>query len=858
MSRFGLTSTVCMCVILACTIFTVSSVSHTKVTLINNEYHDIVIAIEDNVPEDKALLDKIQEVFTDASAFLCEITRYRAYFKSITILVPKSWTDDPQYETHNYETYETSDIRIDDTDHDGPYVMKPTPCGEVGDYMHLTADYLMDSTIADSYGIYSHVIVHEWGHLRYGVYDEYPGGNTGAPYFYSSGSGDIEATRCSTAVTGVMKNKVTGADCVYINNYPEDDCRFYDSGSFTGSLMYRQYLSQLIHFCDNETFADTLESIHNVESPSKQNRLCEEKSVWEIMREHVDFADGANPPGAGCDATLTLPEFRIVKQQGSRIALVLDVSGRLVKGIEVVQDGDSSRLGGCLVVVSDGEENTSPYIYEVIPTLIAKGICVDVIAFSEQASLNLELLPTSTGGRAFFYSESATSNALNEAFATIATRGKSALEQAVPLYSNTIVINGYDTSGFSFDIDASIGMDTEFLFNYLQYTAIEVTVHTPNGSTIDKDSSFYNLDSTFKLIRIKIPGIAEVGTWTVSISNPSSSTEYVGVIVQSKSSTPGEYPITVTSEWSANTITPPEKLRLYATVSKGIMPVLNAHVVATVERPSGDSVQLIMTDNGGGADITKDDGVYSSYFTAFAGSDRYSVKVEVTNTGGDTVISPSRVVGFGSLTNPDLPSTGQQPEDESTGKFQRAANGGSVTCDGSTACSGYYDLYPPAKIVDLQVTKVSYEDRGITLQFTAPGDDLDFGNATAYEIWMHTDFSTMSSNHEDTTNTTQDHFVEGVLSSPQSPGETETFTIVVPNQGEITYVFCVVAIDDGGNKSPRSNIVSASMKYFPQTNYLVVVLIISAIVIVLIAIFITTLICMKKKYRVKQGTVPVA
>nr|XP_002739811.1 PREDICTED: calcium-activated chloride channel regulator 4-like [Saccoglossus kowalevskii] len=345
-------STVYMCVILACTMYTVDSVSNSRVTLVNNEYHDIVIAIEENVPEDLALLDKIQEVFTDASAFLCEITRYRAYFKNITILVPKFWSDNVQYEMPSFESYYTSDIRIDNSDYDGPYVWKSTPCGELGEYMHLTADYLTDSTIGDNYGDYDKVIVHEWGHLRYGVYDEYPGGNTGAPYFYANSNGDIEATRCSTAVTGDMVNLNTGQPCAFVNNYPEDDCYFYDDrnvATFTGSLMYRQYLPQkrrlrrgrtgqyqrkiktlrikyrevtehnnrsgrdpktmpfwdelhkildgrpafnpqtpvfllsekLIHFCDNDTFADTPGSIHNIESPSKHNILCDEKSVWE-------------------------------------------------------------------------------------------------------------------------------------------------------------------------------------------------------------------------------------------------------------------------------------------------------------------------------------------------------------------------------------------------------------------------------------------------------------------------------------------------------------------------------------------------------------------------------------------------
>nr|XP_006822873.1 PREDICTED: calcium-activated chloride channel regulator 4-like [Saccoglossus kowalevskii] len=647
------------------------------------------------------------------------------------------------------------------------------------------------------------------------------------------------------------------------------------------------------------------------------------------MREHVDFADGANPPGAGCDATLTVPEFRIVKQQSTRNTLVLDVSGSmsgdrivilrqacnlyisswvsdgselgmvkfnslaeilstlvtidagtradllteipatvggstsigagLQKGIQVLQEGDNSTTGGCLVLITDGEENTSPMISDVLPNLISKGICVDVIAVTQAAADSLEPLTTATGGRIYLASLSNSSNALAEALAAIATRGQSELDQAVSIYSDARLIDGGAIFEFSLAIDASIGKDTEFTFTYLGDQAIEVTLHTPDGSIINKDSASYDLDSTFKMVTIKIEGIADVGSWTASIYNPSSVEQQVYVMVRSKSGKPGEYPITVRSEWSANTINPPEKLILYVTVSKGAMPVLNAHVVATVERPSGDSVQLIMADSGSGADITKDDGVYSSYFTAFAGDDRYSVKVEVVDAGDDTVISPSRIVGYGSFTDPERVSGEAQPDDESTGTFQRTTNGGSVSCDGSTECSGLYDFYSPAKIVDLRVTKISYDDRHITIQFTAPGDDLDFGDATSYEIWMHTDFSTMHSNHEDTTNTTQDLFIEGVLSSPKSPGQTETFTIIVPTQGDIAYVFCVVAIDDGGNKSPRSNIVSASMKYFPQpTSYLVTIIVISVIAVVLLAVFITTLVCIKHKNRPKPGLGPVA
>lgn len=51
----------------------------------NNGYRQILLAISDNVPEDSALLERIKEVFTKASAFLYQITKKVFFFKFRTI-----------------------------------------------------------------------------------------------------------------------------------------------------------------------------------------------------------------------------------------------------------------------------------------------------------------------------------------------------------------------------------------------------------------------------------------------------------------------------------------------------------------------------------------------------------------------------------------------------------------------------------------------------------------------------------------------------------------------------------------------------------------------------------------------------
>ncbi len=43
----------------------------------NNEYQNMLIAISENVKEDEDLVTRIKEVFTEASQFLYQATRYQ-------------------------------------------------------------------------------------------------------------------------------------------------------------------------------------------------------------------------------------------------------------------------------------------------------------------------------------------------------------------------------------------------------------------------------------------------------------------------------------------------------------------------------------------------------------------------------------------------------------------------------------------------------------------------------------------------------------------------------------------------------------------------------------------------------------
>jgi len=90
-------------------------------------------------------------------------------------------------------------------------------------------------------------LVHEWGHLRWGLFDEYPIGDEITEHFYQSPTTNkIEASRCNIQIQGRLRNRLTGALCVLdlATSLPEPDCRYYPDRRqprASSSLMYYHY-----------------------------------------------------------------------------------------------------------------------------------------------------------------------------------------------------------------------------------------------------------------------------------------------------------------------------------------------------------------------------------------------------------------------------------------------------------------------------------------------------------------------------------------------------------------------------------------------------------------------------------------
>ena len=82
-----------------------------RVSLVENGYEGLVVAISPEEEENPDLVESIKELLTKASEELYGASRQRAYFKEVTILVPHSWNLD-EAEAAIDETFENAEFRV--------------------------------------------------------------------------------------------------------------------------------------------------------------------------------------------------------------------------------------------------------------------------------------------------------------------------------------------------------------------------------------------------------------------------------------------------------------------------------------------------------------------------------------------------------------------------------------------------------------------------------------------------------------------------------------------------------------------------------------------------------------------------
>uniref|UniRef100_A0A8C5R7S7 VWFA domain-containing protein n=1 Tax=Leptobrachium leishanense TaxID=445787 RepID=A0A8C5R7S7_9ANUR len=858
-------------IILVFQVFSASDSS--RVQLNNGGYEDLVIAINPGIPEDVTLIEKIKDMVKEATGYLFQATRNRLFIRSAKILIPLTWSSSPNYAKPKTETYDLADVIIANSHlkyGDDPYTLQYGKCGEPGRYIHFTTSFLTNNTLLDVYGPRGRVFVHEWAHLRWGIFDEY---SIETPYYIANEK--VEATRCSIDILGVnmkIPSQCHGASCkpTYCNFDPvtglyENDCFFLPEKN--------QFVEESIMYLQVSLFCD--ESNHNPEAPNLQNKLCGYQSTWDVIKNSDDIKNTFPPE----NFNVPEPVFSLLQYKERILTLVLDVSGSMAAndrigrlyqaaelfliqiietnsfvgivqfhssatvkstllqiigdqqrqalkahlptrasggtnicagvraGIQVNKGLDGLSSGTELVLLSDGEDNydTSLCANEILQS----GATLHLIALGPNASDRLNEIVKATGGQHFLASDSVDSNGLIDAFSGLIASNGDITQQSIQLESTGLNLKRGECLNGTVFIDSSVGNET-FFFVTWQTQVPSIYLQNP----IDKIYNEANFDTedASRSSRLQIPGTAEVlGAWHYSLCNKLTTTQGIGMTVNSKAADANVPPIVVNAHLDKSTNKHPDPMIIYASVSQGFMPVIGVNVTAIIESSTGKISTLQLLDNGAGADIVKNDGVYSKYFTSFTDKGRYSLKVYVESDENKSrlVLPRNRALYIpGYVENGEIHVNPSRPEIEEEnlklGAFSRAASGGSFVME-DIPPGGYQDVYKPDKIMDLEA---KINEQMIELFWTATGDDLDQGHASSYDLRLSTNLRELRDRFDNCTQVN----ISSV--TPQEAGSSETFTFVPENivieNGTVLF-FAITAIDKMSQKSDLSNIAQASL-----------------------------------------------
>ena len=490
--RALLLAAVCLCLL-------VSSAA-SAVTLSNGEY-EVVVAIDPAMAYDANMVTNIQNMMKDGSSYLHGALRQQARFSKVVILVPDSWPDDPSYAAAAGESVAGADI----------FIGKNIGCGACASPGRIEID---DGSMNGK------TVVHEWGHYRFGLGDEYCDyvyKNSAWYQVYKTSAGWNRCTALQDIVRDCDERKTTDAACAITTN---------NVNGAKASIMHRQANAGIDSFCDDST--DT-KYMHNSTVNNHQNRIWDQRSTWSVIEAH---ADGFKYTG-GTTITYTDPVFEVKKASKADIVLVIDVSGSMgeysridnaaraaknfverteqdsyvavVKfddtasteiGLTKITDANSRttvknkvptsnsdgttsigagmnkakelldasthNLNKVMVLLTDGEENTAPYIADVLPNVVSANIKVYAIGLGAASDPDLQDVAQQTKG-VYYFAQDGDIQALNEAYTSAAMQIASVPGNTVA--SETQVISAGTTGSFEALIDSTLGRQTIFSFS---------------------------------------------------------------------------------------------------------------------------------------------------------------------------------------------------------------------------------------------------------------------------------------------------------------------------------------------------------------------------------------------------------
>jgi len=386
--------------------------------------------------------------------------------------------------------------------------------------------------------------------------------------------------------------------------------------------------------------------------------------------------------------------------------------------------------------------------------------------------------------------------------------------QSVKFYSDQFSVKSNERVSGKFVVENSMRLMMTVMTTTVMKEDIEMfQLTSPSGST-------YQFPTVEKgQVYFQFPQLSEPGVWTYLVKlTPNTIHPTVPVRVSAYAQATEKENVKIEG-WTGSEVSGPKPgaVTLYARLTDELMAVSGAEVIAIVSRPDGDRVEVVLHDSGTGyPDIAIGDGIYSAYFTDFSQlAGLYSIRIIARNHEGKASVSSFQSMQKSMQCGSEYAFTAQIPSLHFT-RFTRTPSfflAQGVRYSIKDGVPHRKDVYPPARITDLQASLLPDISLQMVLTWTATGDDYDKGRAERYELrWSEDRISMMEDKYE-----TEGTMFEGLdLPAPGVFGAHQSYNLTTPKENTVLY-FGLVAIDATGNRSPVSNLINIYVKSIPQT-----------------------------------------
>ncbi|CAL4216409.1 unnamed protein product, partial [Meganyctiphanes norvegica] len=809
-------------------------------------------------------------VLSAFSAELFKTTPSRASLREVTVVLPHNWeTDSLTCSLNSYITISAVDtpahIRISSNHHvfgDRPWAQQSQGCGKSGDYIQIGGN-LLQGTTNESYHQVAQQLLGEWAKFRWGVFDDcgYENDPLFPATFRDPSSNELRLNSCpENDKPFYLPN----------DHVPEAPTKHNAQcgGIAAWDIIFQ---SQDFHgdrnLSSNKTDA-IIPTLHFVQAGSPRIVLVVEDTAgmniqrrWEFVRKAIrrtvvyDMPDGVyigivvfNSVARTTTAQSALvkidsdSEFR--QRIGSSLARTpsqIPESQKCLlcgfqEALRALDREASDATGATVIFVTTGTSSTPQReLDEITHLATVRKIRIEAIVYpvmehidTTDVNKGLESLVSATRGSFFTVMDEGVGNdsklsmmvALMDSFLGAIRHSTSSSLKVPMLVHNKEYPGGIASMAKgSFTIDDSFGSDLRFSIYYADPGHVGNTEDLIMPSRKKVTSASIQEDGDVNMIYINVPN-AERGEWVYQIENRADSHQSLIIQVTSFESTAHQISLKVWTNTRSMVIggkKPSIPIIIYAEVMDGEVSVLNARVVAKLRclgtNATGSNykpVYIDLYDTGvGDPDITEGDGIYSRYIPQMTGhSGQYELSVNADNNNG--------------LSNKPISNVVTRHSNFSEGNEKRICCGSIIPYEHVTPLKNFQrfetygvlsivsktlkDTMPPSRILDLQVS-VNPLTSMVTLQWTAPGNDYDWGKAHHYDAYLSESWP-------------QAKALGGKIISgmpiPVTAGTEQSVEILVNIYDQNVYV-AIRAIDESGNKGGVSNVAAIWMPQPPST-----------------------------------------